>query len=56
MNLDDLDNIALAAFTRGHFKGTCNQCGMYRHKGIDCNKHPNYKNKNAEVEKQKFTG
>ena len=56
MNLDDLDDIALAAFVRGQFKGTCNQCGLYGHKGVDCNKHPNNNNKNAEGEKQKFKG
>ena len=31
LNLDDLDDITLAAFVRGQFKGTCNQWGLYGH-------------------------
>ena len=56
LNLDDLDDIALAAFVRGQFKGTCNQCGLYGHKGVDCNKHPNSKGKNVELEKKTNRG
>ena len=51
LNLDELDNIALAALVRDQFKGTYNQCGMYGQKGVDSNKHP--KNNFAGDEMQK---
>ena len=55
----DLDNNALAAFARGQFKGICSNqsCGLYGHKGVKCNTHPNNRNKIVEAEKKpKFTG
>ena len=45
--MEGLDDIAVAAFIKS-FKGTCNQCGLYGHKGVDCNKYLSNKDKNAE--------
>ena len=33
--LDKLDEAGLVAFVK-RFKGSCNKCGKYGHKGVDC--------------------
>ena len=40
--IDGLDETAMAAFVK-QFKGLCNKCGKYGHKGADCPEHGNAK-------------
>ena len=45
--MEGLDDVSLANFVKS-FKGTCTQCGIYGHNGVDCNKHPSNKDNYAE--------